>query len=209
MQLEFEPQASILIALPNFPSMLLKAERLNRRGNQSPARSHPTVQCPYFCRLPAHFPHHLSVLSSRDWPEDPVCTYTKGCCPFLCTFNCTTCINPTKPSLCETKQSKAAKYSIGSTVFPHVFVQYFSSRPLRVAILQWWPQHAEVMAHLYMLYTLLSFSCVEIFCGTPIGPDDAFDLANVYVILGWGRKSRHITLNRSVGNTLATHWTEI
>lgn len=44
--------------------------------------------------------------------------------------------------------------------------------------------------------------------GAPIGSDNAFNLANVYVSLGRKRvekESRHITLNRSVGNTLATH----
>lgn len=75
---------------------------------------------------------------------------------------------------------------------------------------QVWPfaQRSDSMSFIPELSALPSSARAKAACGAPIASDDAFNLANVYVTLGWkrmGKESRHITLNRSVGNTLATH----
>lgn len=57
------------------------------------------------------------------------------------------------------------------------------------ALLQWWPWHAEIMArHLSVCSARSSvLHMPKLLVETPISPDNAFNLMNVYVTLGWER----------------------
>lgn len=48
----------------------------------------------------------------------------------------------------------------------------------------------DSMSSMCELRALLSFARAKVACGAPIGRDDAFNLANAYVTLGWKRMER-------------------
>ena len=45
----------------------------------------------------------------------------------------------------------------------------------------------DSMSFICELCALLSFARAKVACGAPTGPDDAYNLANVYVTLAWKR----------------------
>lgn len=147
---------------------------------------------PLLLLAPVQCPSHLADCPPRHKPEDPISACTKGCFPFLSTFSYTTCIKPTKLLLygSSTKQRNNVRDSFQcldrhfcSEIFFHTLRSGHSS----VVALACRNDRTSFICE---LRALLSFACAKVACGAPIGPDNAFNLANVYVTLGWKRTER-------------------